>query len=125
MEPGLPDYKGSCKVLTTQMFFEVIGTAVWVIAFNYGEKDYFIRAISYFATYMICSNISGAHCNPAVTLGVYIASKEYKRNFLWMLLAWFCQCCGAFIGIVAAHAIMFHSTPLLYPAETMYKGKNG
>lgn len=88
MEYGLPDHKSSVKVFLTQMFIEMFGTSIWVMAFNYANKDPLTRAFAYFLTWIIGSTVSGAHFNPALSLAVYLSQKEYKKLLPYLICVW-------------------------------------
>ena len=61
-------------------FYEFIGSAVLVVAYNWTYGNTPINHIlgisfTYFALYALFGTISGAHFNPALTLGVLIQKK--------------------------------------------------
>jgi glycerol uptake facilitator-like aquaporin len=89
MEYGLPDIKSSGRVYATVLFFEFIGSAVQIMAFNYSFNNYFVRAATYFFTWIIASTISGAHFNPAVSLAVYLAQRKYRKLFPYLIVVYF------------------------------------
>ena len=59
-----------------------------IAAFNFTFTDYLGRAFSYFVLWMISVAVSGAHFNPATTLGVFIAEGKYARQFGRLLVYW-------------------------------------
>lgn len=58
--------------------YEFCGSALMIYAYNLNGNDYTARAFAYFIGYMIASQISGAHFNPATSLSVYIVEQKYK-----------------------------------------------
>ena len=46
--------------------------------------------------------VSGGHFNPAITIGVYITRKEYKKNFALMILMIIFQLAGGIAGTALA-----------------------
>lgn len=63
------------------------------------------RAFAYFVGWMMAVSISGAHFNPAVSLGVYIAEGKYLRQIIRLIIYWFFQLCGAFAGVLVVYLI--------------------
>lgn len=88
MEYGLPDVRRSAKAFITLMIFELLGSAVWVMAFNYSNNNYFVRAASFFFMWMIASTVSGAHFNPAISLAVYMSQRKYRKLFPYLFCVW-------------------------------------
>lgn len=126
MEIRKSDSHNSFKVTTVQLLFEFLGTAFYVIAFNYSAElslnSNLVRAFAYFATWIVASTVSGAHFNPAMSLVVYFQTGEYKKNFLYLLAVMFIQLCGAFLGTLAAYLILWESSPVLRPNPTLTNG---
>ena len=55
--------------------YEFFGTALYLLAYNWGGfTSHAPVAIAVFVGTMMCARISGAHFNPAVTLGVLITN---------------------------------------------------
>ena len=52
------------------------------------------------AMMMIAWNVSGGHFNPAITIGVYVASKDFSGNALTCLLMIAGQFLGAILGFL-------------------------
>jgi len=50
-----------------------------VYAYNYTMASYMGRGFAYFIGWIIAVSISGAHFNPAVTLGVYLVEGKYTK----------------------------------------------
>lgn len=73
--------------------YEAIGTGLLLYAINLQKGTKFGQfgiAFMVFALILIGGPITGAHFNPAVTLGVFISNVKWKEDwkiFLWMLLA--------------------------------------
>ena len=54
--------------------FEMIGTAFYVIAYNWGKEPHVI-ALTITAMTILFGQVSGGHFNPAVSLAVLIKEK--------------------------------------------------
>lgn len=88
MEASVPEiHKG--LHLGRALFFEFIGTALIVYAYNYTGAGYMGRGFAYLIGWIIAVSISGAHFNPAVTLAVYLAEGKYLRQLGRLLLYMF------------------------------------
>jgi glycerol uptake facilitator-like aquaporin len=53
-----------------------------------------------FAWLLIGGPITGAHFNPAVTLGVYMSNAHWKQDFEMFCLTIFAQIVGGIIGVL-------------------------
>ena len=85
--------------------YELLGTAFImyaVIVDQLGAKNGFGNAYLYItlAMMMIAWNVSGGHFNPAITIGVYVASKDFSGNALTCLLMIAGQFSGAILGFL-------------------------
>jgi glycerol uptake facilitator-like aquaporin len=87
MESSIPEV-GTWKHLLRALVYEFWGGALTVYAFNFTTASYVARAFAYFAGWLIAVSISGAHFNPATTLGVFLAEGKYMRQIVRLLLYW-------------------------------------
>ncbi len=67
------------RVPILPLVYEFLGTALVTYSFTLGSQSHEARAVAYLIGWVLASQISGAHFNPAVTLAVYIL--ERKRHF--------------------------------------------
>eukprot|EP00347_Sterkiella_histriomuscorum_P012485 403368395 len=104
MESSIPQSHNGLA-LGRALFFEFLGTMGVVYAFNFTANNYFQRAMTYFAFWVLAVAISGAHFNPATTLAVYLAEGKFGKQIGRLLLYWLFQLMGAFAGILMVYLI--------------------
>jgi glycerol uptake facilitator-like aquaporin len=83
--------------------YEFIGTALLIYAINlgaYGIAPNFAIAFMIFALILLGGPISGAHFNPAVTLGVYVSNRFWRQDWTFFLAITFSQLLGGLFGIL-------------------------
>ncbi len=78
MEPSVPEYN-TTRHLIRSLFYEFLGSALVVYAFNFTMNDYMARGFAYFIGWIVCASVSGAHFNPATSLAVYLVEGKYLR----------------------------------------------
>ena len=81
--------------------YEMMGTAMLQLGINWAGSVGDLKPVgigmTLFAAIMLFGHVSGAHYNPAVTMGVLI--KEYKKeNIAFALMIMASQIVGAFVG---------------------------
>lgn len=118
MESSIPE-AGKWKHLLRALVSEFCGGALTVYAFNFTTASYIARAFAYFVGWLIAVSVSGAHFNPATTLGVYLSEGKYGKQILRMLLYWLFQIMGAFAGVLITYLIFNEPVEgyLLWPME--------
>ena len=80
-------------------YYELIGTALFMIALNWGKDDLAL-SVTLVNLIILFGQVSGGHYNPAITLAVYIKEKEGHLGKLgFFALIVFSQICGAWIGV--------------------------
>jgi len=83
--------------------YELIGTCLLLLAVNWGGPAADRVAIMLFCIIMLIGRVTGAHVNPAVTMGVLITQagseeENFGKNLPFALLIWAAQCIGAVLG---------------------------
>ena len=80
-----------------------MGTATLLLAINWssGGNPYSI-AITIFAAIVVFGSVSGAHFNPAVTIGVLIKNGNMAKDLPFAIMIIISQVIGGFIGILTA-----------------------
>ncbi len=104
MEASVPEMHKGLHLFRSAMS-EFAGTAIWTYAYNFTFASYMGRAFAYFLGWMLFVSISGAHFNPATTLGVYIAEGKYGRQLGRLIVYWLFQLMGAYAGILCTYLI--------------------
>lgn len=87
MESSVPEIHSGMHLIRA-LIFEFLGTFAIVYAFNATGNNYAGRAIGYFAFWVLAVAISGAHFNPATTLGVYLSEGKYMKQLGRLILYW-------------------------------------
>ena len=118
MESSVPEANAMSHLIRA-LVYEFFGGALTVYAFNFTGGRPLQRAFSYFVGWLIAVSVSGAHFNPATTLGVYLAEGKYMRQIVRMLLYWLIQIMGAFLGVLITFLIFKDPVEgfLLWPME--------
>jgi len=80
--------------------YEMLGTAFIMYAMMLENGVFGSAVYITFAMMMVAWNVSGGHFNPAITLGVYVAEKDFKGNAVIMGLMIVGQFAGAFLGVL-------------------------
>ena len=63
-----------------------------------------------FAMLVLAWEVSGGHFNPAITLGMWVASSGRGKNLVTMLLMIAGQVCGAFFGVLLGYLAIVDKT---------------
>ena len=89
--------------------YEFLGTAFLAYAVLVsGGKDVAV-AFTVFVIILVIGPITGAHMNPAVTIGVYVSRIKYGQDALFFLLIMVAQCLGGFFGMLWAYGSLYTS----------------
>ena len=102
MKKYLAEFIGTCTLVVLGC-----GTAMLVGCDAAAGGGYILTALAFglsiVAMAYCVGNVSGCHINPAVSLGVLLAGRMEKKDFLGYVIA---QCAGAFVG-AAILALIF------------------
>merc|ERR1712045_438420 len=63
-------------------------------------------SLTVLALIILCDPISGAHFNPCVSIGVWIASKSLGENLVFFIMILVSQFLGGFLGIFWAWLVL-------------------
>lgn len=105
--------KESTNDLLKQAGYELVATFLFMSVIYYCKGDVGKFVFGFWVIITIFSQVSGAHVNPAVTLGFYIYEQKYIEGISKLLLYWLAQFLGALIGATI--------TKLLFP-DVVYVG---
>ena len=92
-------------------FYEALGTGFLVYAINLQAGGYFGQfgiAFMLFALLLIGGPITGAHYNPAVTVGVYTSNRHWKEDIPMFILMISAQVIGAIFGTYLVWMSLFN-----------------
>jgi aquaporin Z len=94
-------------------FYEFMGTGFLLYAINMSVNYPFGQfgvAFMVFAMILIGGPITGAHYNPAITLGVYISNKNWAEDISMLVVMMSAQFSGAFAGCLLANLSLYTSS---------------
>ena len=63
---------------------EMIGTLIFSLMVNLNDGTHMI-GFSYAVCIFLFYEISGGHYNPAVSVGVFITTRQYSESLLWCM----------------------------------------
>ncbi len=88
MEASVPERHTFLHLLRAACY-EFFGACLTVTAFNFTMTSYMGRAFAYFVGWLVAVSVSGAHFNPATSLGVYLAEGKYGKQIGRLIIYWF------------------------------------
>jgi glycerol uptake facilitator-like aquaporin len=103
--------------LINQSLFEMVGTYMFVtlIYLCQGEITKFV--FGFWILIVIFGNLSGAHFNPAITLGLYIEQWQFRKGFSKLLFYIIAQFIGALSASYLNQFVMDHSVYVGVPEK--------
>jgi glycerol uptake facilitator-like aquaporin len=84
--------------LLIQALYESIGTMMFMVIIYYCAGDVSKFVFGFWIILSIFGGLSGAHVNPAITLGFYVYEGDFIGGLPKLLLYWLAQLVGAFLG---------------------------
>ncbi len=97
---------------TIVYIYEAVGTGFLLYAINMSKDSPYAKfgiAFTIFAMILIGGPITGAHYNPAVTIGVFISNKHWKEDWVFALLIMLSQFFGAIWGVCLAWLSLYNT----------------
>jgi len=86
------------KFITAVVAAEFLACIPYMLAFNLNDGTY-ESSLIYFILFTVTIGFSGAHLNPAVTLGVYIEKQKYSKNLCLLIMIIIAQVLGCFAAL--------------------------
>ena len=80
--------------------------AIFVYAVLVSKGDALAVSITFFIVVVIAGPISGANVNPAVSTGVWITNRQWKKDFAFYLLFMLAEFAGGLFGIALSYLIV-------------------
>ena len=87
------------KYIVPVLLAEMLGSSLLMLAFNLRGDDTLVASLTYFALVVCTYEFSGGHLNPSISLGVYISTKRYVKNLLFMIFIIVAQTVGCLGGL--------------------------
>lgn len=84
---------------------ELIGTCLFSMATNLSGPDMLTKPLAFFALIVCCFDVSGGHLNPAVTLGVYLVERNYKKHAVYLVFICGAQISGALLALLLGYML--------------------
>ena len=89
---------GGHKNKTKVLLYELFGTSFLVYAALTSGGNAVAVGLTLMVIIMCTGSITGAHYNPAVTMGVYVWKRQWGKNFGFFLMLLVAQFLGAMLG---------------------------
>lgn len=114
----------SCDLLK-QSAYELIGTFMFMSVIYFCKGDVAKFVFGFWVILSIFGRFSGAHVNPAITLGFYVYEGDYITGIPKLLLYWIAQFIGALSGALVTKKffsdVVYVGVPTNQPlADIMY-----
>ena len=87
--------------------YELLGTSMLCYAVLVSTGNPEAVAFTVFTLILILGPVTGAHMNPAVTIGVYVTKMKYINDLFFMITIIIAQCIGGFLAIGMAVASLY------------------
>ena len=101
------EVEGASNHKVMVLIYEILGTAFLIYAILVSNGNAIAVAFTVFSIILVLGPITGAHMNPAVTIGVYVAGGRYAKDLGFMLLIVVAECLGGFLGIGMSVASLY------------------
>ena len=91
--------------------YECLGTAFIMYAVMMSGGTFSGGAIPLtFGMMVLAWNVSGGHFNPVISIGMYIAEKDFGGNLVTLLIMMLAQFTGAFLGLLFGYLSLIDKT---------------
>lgn len=97
--------------------FEMIATFFFILLIYLCQKDISKFIFGMWIILVFFGKFSGAHLNPAITLGFYVHQGNYKKNFFKFVMYLFAQFTGCILGVLCSNFLMGQIIYIEIPLE--------
>ena len=104
------DYKHGDKFIVPVLVTETIGSMLVMLAVNLAGDDTLVVPLTYFAMIVSSYELSGGLLNASVTLGVYVSTKRYVNNLLFMIFIIVMQTVGCLFALGLGYLLRVQMT---------------
>ena len=94
------EVEGANKHKLAVFTYELLGTAVLVFNILVSNGDAIVGPLTVFLIILVLAPVTGAHFNPAVTIGVYISRSKFRQDILFFFIMIFAQIIGGILALV-------------------------
>ena len=84
---------------------EMLGSMLLMLAYNMQGEDNLTVPLAFFALIVCTWELSGGHLNPSISLGVYISTKKYVNNMLFMVFTMVAQTIGCLLALSIGYMV--------------------
>ncbi len=97
--------------------FEMIATFFFILLIYLCQKDISKFIFGMWIILVFFGKFSGAHLNPAISLGFYIHQGDYQKNLFKFLMYLFAQFTGCILGVLCSNFLMGQIIYIEIPLE--------
>mmetsp|Transcript_9752 Transcript_9752/g.12027 ORF Transcript_9752/g.12027 Transcript_9752/m.12027 type:complete len:185 (+) Transcript_9752:61-615(+) len=87
------------------MLTEFVGSMLLMLAVNLQGEETTTVPLVFFALIVCTYELSGGHLNPSISLGVYISTKRYVNNLLFMVFLIGAQTVGCLLALALGYMV--------------------
>jgi len=97
--------------------FEMIATFFFILLIYLCQKDISKFIFGMWIILVFFGKFSGAHLNPAITLGFYVHHGNYRKNFFKFVMYLLAQFTGCVLGVLCSNFLMRQVIYIEIPTE--------
>ena len=90
--------------------YEMFGTAMLVFNILVSGGDAVAGSLTAFAIICVLAPVTGAHFNPAISIGVYVSRIDFRHDLGFFLIILVSQFVGAFLGMALSIAVLYSTS---------------